>query len=80
MQKRKGIKILSVSFWVIALAHILAFTAIGLFTNSGWRLLIIFLFGLVVMVFAKRGLMKIIRRRNRVRREFSANAEDPCTT
>ena len=43
-------KILSGSFIVVMLIHLIVFTAIGLFTPLGWRLLWIFLGGMVVFL------------------------------
>ncbi|KAA6334096.1 hypothetical protein EZS27_017557 [termite gut metagenome] len=38
-------KLISGSFWLIMVVHLIVFTAIGLFTAKGWRLLLIFLLG-----------------------------------
>ncbi|KAA6305178.1 hypothetical protein EZS27_043172, partial [termite gut metagenome] len=38
-------KLISGSFWLIMVVHLIVFTAIGLFTIKGWRLLLIFLLG-----------------------------------
>jgi uncharacterized membrane protein YdjX (TVP38/TMEM64 family) len=43
-------KIVSGSFWLVMAIHIIVFTAIGLFTASGWRLLVIFLLCLLVIL------------------------------
>lgn len=61
---KKGVKVLSISFWLIAAAHILAFTAIGIFTSSGWKLLLIFLACLPVALLVKMAVTKYIRRRH----------------
>ncbi|MDR3094282.1 MAG: hypothetical protein LBU62_06560 [Bacteroidales bacterium] len=39
------------SFWLVMAIHITVFTAIGLFTAKGWRLLLIFLSGLAALSF-----------------------------
>jgi Flp pilus assembly protein TadB len=39
-------KLISGSFWLVMAVHLLVFTAIGLFTAKGWRLLLLFLLGL----------------------------------
>lgn len=44
-------KLLSRSFWLIMLIHLVVFTAIGVFTTKGWRLLVIFLSGLLAILF-----------------------------
>jgi len=41
-------KLASGSFWFVMAVHLIVFTAIGLFTAKGWRLLIVFLSGLSV--------------------------------
>lgn len=51
------------SFWLIAAAHIIAFTAIGLFTPKGWRLLGVFLAGLAVILAVKFVIGKIVKRK-----------------
>jgi uncharacterized membrane protein YhaH (DUF805 family) len=43
-------KLLSGSFWLVMLTHVVVFTGIGLFTAKGWRLLIVFLAGLAVLL------------------------------
>ncbi|MCD7969052.1 MAG: hypothetical protein LUF87_01700 [Alistipes sp.] len=48
--KNKVLKILTGSFIVIMAIHIVVFTALGLFTPMGWRLLYIFLAGLAIML------------------------------
>lgn len=58
----------SLSFWLIAAAHIAAFTAIGLLTDRGWRLLIIFLCGFA-LILAGVAALKFYRARKRNRRE-----------
>jgi cell division protein FtsW (lipid II flippase) len=45
-------KLISGSFWLIMAIHIVVFTAIGLFTAKGWRLLLVFLSGLAVLLLA----------------------------
>ncbi|MDR3251251.1 MAG: hypothetical protein LBT42_06270 [Tannerella sp.] len=44
-------KLLSGSFWLIMAIHLIVFTAIGLFTVRGWRLLLTFLSGLAILLF-----------------------------
>jgi cyanate permease len=42
-------KLLSGSFWLIMAIHLIVFTAIGLFTVKGWRMLLTFLSGLAIL-------------------------------
>lgn len=58
-------RILTGSFILIAVIHILVFTAIGLFTPAGWRLLWIFLFGLAVMLLVVLPLKRLRRKKAR---------------
>jgi type IV secretory pathway TrbD component len=55
-------KLLSGSFRLVMIIHILAFTALGLFTAKGWRLLIIFLAGLILLTVASR-LLRLYSKR-----------------
>ncbi|MDR0681374.1 MAG: hypothetical protein LBG15_05945 [Dysgonamonadaceae bacterium] len=43
-------KFVSGSFWLVMAIHIIVFTAIGLFSAKGWRLLIVFLSGLSALL------------------------------
>ncbi|KAA6319284.1 hypothetical protein EZS27_030804 [termite gut metagenome] len=43
-------KLISGSFWLIMAIHLVVFTAIGLFTVKGWRLLFLFLSGVAVLL------------------------------
>jgi hypothetical protein len=43
-------RLLSGSFRLVMAIHIIVFTSIGLFTARGWRLLIIFLAGLILII------------------------------
>jgi uncharacterized membrane protein YidH (DUF202 family) len=56
-------KVLSGSFWLIMAIHLVVFTAIGLFTVKGWRLLLIFLSGLAVLL-AAVGALKLYSNRH----------------
>ncbi|KAA6326434.1 hypothetical protein EZS27_024460 [termite gut metagenome] len=42
--------LISGSFWLIMAIHLVVFTAIGLFTVKGWRLLLIFLSGMAALL------------------------------
>ncbi|KAA6326169.1 hypothetical protein EZS27_024690 [termite gut metagenome] len=43
-------KLISGSFWLIMAIHLVVFTAIGLFTVKGWRLLFLFLSGVAALL------------------------------
>jgi hypothetical protein len=64
-------KILSGSFWLIMTIHLTVFTAIGLFSAKGWRLLITFLVGMgtLVLLFA---LLRIYSRRHPQKKRLAA--------
>lgn len=51
MKKGKLARVLSGSFLLIMLIHVIVFTAIGMFTPMGWRLLVIFVSALPVLAF-----------------------------
>ncbi|MCD8172572.1 MAG: hypothetical protein LUD76_03795, partial [Alistipes sp.] len=61
-------KILTGSFVVIMAIHLAAFTAIGLFTDAGWRLLWIFLGGLAIMLFVVTPLKYVHKKRRAAQR------------
>ena len=46
-------KVLSGSFWLIMLIHVVAFTFVGLFTTRGWRQLVLFLSLLFLLLFCR---------------------------
>ncbi|MDR1645058.1 MAG: hypothetical protein LBS05_04445 [Tannerellaceae bacterium] len=56
-------KILSGSFLLVMAIHLVVFTAIGLFTTKGWRLLIIFIAGFLLIFIGGR-LLRLYSKRH----------------
>ncbi|MDR1497635.1 MAG: hypothetical protein LBS59_04390 [Puniceicoccales bacterium] len=64
-------KLLSASFWIVMLVHIVVFTGIGLFTERGWQLLAIFLAGLTLLLVLFWGT-KLYSKRHPEKRRLAA--------
>jgi positive regulator of sigma E activity len=61
-------KLISGSFWLIMAIHLVVFTAIGLFTTRGWRLLFLFLGGVGVLLLVVWLLKRYAKRHPEKRR------------
>lgn len=55
-------KIFSVTFWIVMGIHVAVFTGIALFTDRGWKLLLIFLAALAVTMVVKALIALYARR------------------
>ncbi|KAA6351752.1 hypothetical protein EZS27_000877 [termite gut metagenome] len=64
-------KLISGSFWFIMAIHLVVFTAIGLFTAKGWRLLLIFLSGMAALLLVL-WLLKLYSTRHPEKRHLGA--------
>ncbi|KAA6300240.1 MAG: hypothetical protein EZS26_003620 [Candidatus Ordinivivax streblomastigis] len=62
-------KLISGSFWLVMAIHLVVFTAIGLFTVKGWRLLLIFLSGVVALLLVL-WLLKLYSKRHPEKRRL----------
>jgi hypothetical protein len=63
--------LISGSFWLVMAIHLVVFTAIGLFTVKGWRLLLIFLSGLLALLLVL-WLLKLYSARHPEKRRLDA--------